>query len=125
MLSRFMFAYSSFYCILLLFHISFQISIAFFLFFFSHPFFQVLWSNILAAVSSSLSEYYIFKAQWQELHIIYYRTAYDLISWDVTVREDASSCHASLQMESMWFHYRGLLSSSACDSCCGSSELGK
>lgn len=52
---------------------------------------------------------HIFKAQLQEPHIIYYSTAYDLISWDVTVSEDASSCHASLQMESMRFHYKGLL----------------
>lgn len=85
------------------------------LFLFHTFFFQFLWPNILAAVSRSMSEH-IFKAQLQEPHIIYYSTAYDLISWDVTVSEDASSCHASLQMESMRFHYKGLLSSSAYDS---------
>lgn len=72
-----------------------------------------------------MSEHNIFKARWQELHIMYYSTAYDLISWDVTVSEDASSCHTSLQMESMWFHYKALLSSSAYDSWYGCSKLGE
>lgn len=123
MLSRFIFAPTAFHCILLLYHIYFQISIAFFSSF-TLFFFQFLWPNILAAVSRSMSEH-IFKARLQEPHIIYYSTAYDLISWDVTVSEDASSCHASLQMESMRFHYKGLLSSSACDSWYGCSKLGK
>lgn len=122
MLSRFIFAPTAFCCILLLYHIYFQISIAFLSSF--TLFFQFLWPNILAAVSRSMSEH-IFKAQLQEPHIIYYSTAYDLISWDVTVSEDASSCHASLQMESMRFHYKGLLSSSAYDSQYGCSKLGK
>lgn len=72
-----------------------------------------------------MSEHNICKARWQEVHVIYCSTAYDLISWNITVSEDASSCHVSLQMESMWFHYKGLLSSSAYDGWYGWSKMGK
>lgn len=122
MLSRFIFAPATFYCILLFFIFIFKYAQPSFPL--SHVF-QFLWPNILAAVSRSMSEHNIFKAWWQELHIIYYSASYDLISQDVTVSEDASSCHTSLQMESMWFHYKGLLSSSACDSQHECSKMGK